>query len=109
MRKAEIRRATGETDISLSLVLDGSGQFSGGSGIGFFDHMLHAFAVHSGADLSLEMKGDLEVDCHHTVEDVGIVLGQALAACLSQLSESIRKSRTVKQAGFFSSSREDSA
>ena len=79
MRKAEIRRATGETDISLSLVLDGSGQFSGGSGIGFFDHMLHAFAVHSGADLSLEMKGDLEVDCHHTVEDVGIVLGQALA------------------------------
>lgn len=78
MREITLQRTTRETDITLALHLDGSGRFSGSSGIGFFDHMLSAFAVHSGMDLSLQMTGDLEVDCHHSVEDVGIVLGQAL-------------------------------
>lgn len=78
-RECTIRRDTKETQIALTLCLDGSGTFTGGSGIGFFDHMLSAFAVHGGFDLSLEMHGDLEVDCHHSVEDVGIVLGQAFA------------------------------
>ena len=79
MRECTIRRATRETDIALTLNLDGEGRFSGTSGIGFFDHMLCAFATHGGFDLALEMTGDLEVDCHHSVEDVGIVLGQAFA------------------------------
>ena len=78
MREITLQRTTRETDITLALHLDGSGRFSGSSGIGFFDHMLSAFAVHSGMGLSLQMTGDLEVDCHHSVEDVGIVLGQAL-------------------------------
>ncbi len=86
MRECTIRRATKETDITLSVNLDGKGCFSGSSGIGFFDHMLTAFAVHSGIDLTLQMTGDLEVDCHHSVEDVGIVLGQALAQLLSDKS-----------------------
>ena len=78
MREITLQRTTRETDITLALHLDGSGRFSGSSGIGFFDHMLSAFAVHSGMNLSLQMTGDLKVDCHHSVEDVGIVLGQAL-------------------------------
>ncbi|MCI8649293.1 MAG: imidazoleglycerol-phosphate dehydratase HisB [Anaerotruncus sp.] len=82
MRETTIHRATKETDIRLSVNLDGQGNFSGSSGIGFFDHMLHAFAVHSGIDLHLKMTGDLQVDCHHSVEDVGIVLGQAFAQLL---------------------------
>lgn len=86
MRECTIRRATKETDITLSVNLDGKGCFSGSSGIGFFDHMLTAFAVHSGIDLALQMTGDLEVDCHHSVEDVGIVLGQAFAQLLSDKS-----------------------
>lgn len=79
MRCTEINRETKETQIQLSLNIDGSGTFHGTSGIGFFDHMLTAFAVHGGFDISLQMKGDLEVDGHHSVEDVGIVLGQAFA------------------------------
>ena len=81
MRTSQIKRTTKETDISLTLsVLEygKKGSFTGSSGIGFFDHMLCAFASHGGFDLSLEMKGDLDVDGHHTVEDVGIVLGMAL-------------------------------
>lgn len=77
MRTATINRATKETAITISLNLDGTGKADIKTGIGFFDHMLTAFAVHSGFDLTVECKGDLEVDCHHTVEDVGIVLGQA--------------------------------
>ncbi|WMJ84202.1 imidazoleglycerol-phosphate dehydratase HisB [Oscillospiraceae bacterium LTW-04] len=77
MRTATITRKTKETDIALSLNLDGRGKVDINTGAGFFDHMLTAFAVHSGVDLSVTCKGDLEVDCHHTVEDVGIVLGQA--------------------------------
>ncbi len=79
MRCTEIKRETKETSITLRLNLDGAGVFQGSSGIGFFDHMLTALAVHSGFDIDLEMKGDLEVDGHHSVEDVGIVLGQAFA------------------------------
>lgn len=86
MRKCTIKRTTKETDITLALNLDGTGCFSGTSGIGFFDHMLTAFAVHSGIDLTLDMTGDLEVDCHHSVEDLGIVLGQAFAKVLSDKS-----------------------
>ena len=86
MRACTIRRTTRETDIELSLDLDGTGRFSGSSGIGFFDHMLEAFAVHSGFDLTLNMTGDLQVDCHHSIEDAGIVLGQAFSKVLGDKS-----------------------
>lgn len=79
MRFTEIKRETKETQIQVKLDLDGAGMFQGSSGIGFFDHMLTAFAVHGGFDLTLQMNGDLDVDGHHSVEDVGIVLGQAFA------------------------------
>ena len=81
MRKAEIKRKTRETDIALTLDLEG-GAREIDTGIGFFDHMLNSFAVHSGFGLTLSCKGDLEVDGHHTVEDCGIALGQALSQCL---------------------------
>ncbi|MFV7790140.1 imidazoleglycerol-phosphate dehydratase HisB [Aliarcobacter lanthieri] len=74
----EINRVTKETDIKCKLNLDGSGQFSINTGVGFFDHMLEALSKHSGIDINLECKGDLHIDFHHTVEDCGIVLGQAL-------------------------------
>ena len=78
-RTASIKRTTKETDISLSLNLDGTGDFEISTGIGFFDHMLSGFAKHGYFDLDLKAKGDLEVDGHHTVEDCGIVLGNAIA------------------------------
>lgn len=78
MRKAEITRNTAETQIHLVLNLDGSGVFKGTSGIGFFDHMLNLLAVHGNLNLTLDAKGDLNVDNHHTVEDIGIALGEAL-------------------------------
>jgi imidazoleglycerol-phosphate dehydratase len=81
-RTAEIRRETAETKIVLSLNLDGTGQSQLATGIGFFDHMLNLLARHSLIDLRVEAKGDLHVDAHHTVEDVGICLGQALAKAL---------------------------
>jgi len=74
----EINRVTKETDIKCKLDLYGCGKFSINTGIGFFDHMLEAFSKHSGIDINLECKGDLYIDYHHTVEDCGIVLGQAL-------------------------------
>ena len=79
MRIGEISRKTKETDIRLRLLPDGSGRASVDTGIGFFDHMLSAFAAHSGFDLEASCKGDLSVDGHHTVEDVGIALGLAFA------------------------------
>ena len=79
MRTTEIKRDTKETQIQMQLNIDGTGSFQGTSNIGFFDHMLTAFAMHGGFDIGLQMKGDLEVDGHHSVEDVGIVLGQAFA------------------------------
>ncbi|MDD2787238.1 imidazoleglycerol-phosphate dehydratase HisB [Methanoculleus sp.] len=79
MRKSEIRRKTKETEISLCLDLDGSGAGTIDTGIPFFDHMLTSFARHGRIDLTVRATGDLEVDAHHTIEDVGIVLGTALA------------------------------
>ena len=81
-RSAQIDRTTGETEISLTLNIDGSGQADIQTGIGFFDHMLHLFTVHSLIDLKLHAKGDLHVDFHHTVEDTGIALGQAFAQAI---------------------------
>lgn len=81
-RTAQIARKTKETDITLSLDLDGAGASSIETGIGFFDHMLTAFSRHGLFDMDLVAKGDLEVDGHHTVEDCGIVLGQAFASAL---------------------------
>ncbi|NLV91529.1 MAG: imidazoleglycerol-phosphate dehydratase HisB [Firmicutes bacterium] len=78
VRRGSVDRKTLETDISVTLDLDGRGQAQVCTGIGFFDHMLTAFAKHSGFDLTVTAAGDLEVDGHHTVEDVGISLGQAL-------------------------------
>ena len=77
-RLAEMERVTKETDIRLFLELDGTGQAKVDTGIGFFDHMLCSFAHHGFFDLELLVKGDLEVDTHHTIEDVGIVLGKAI-------------------------------
>lgn len=85
MRTAKISRKTKETDISAILSLDG-GECEISTGIGFFDHMLTAFAVHGGFGLKLKVKGDLEVDGHHTVEDTGIVLGQAFSKALGDKS-----------------------
>lgn len=82
MRTSTINRKTAETDISLSLNLDGSGVSSIDSGCGFLDHMLTLFARHGGFDLTLTCKGDTYVDDHHTVEDIGIALGQAFAKAL---------------------------
>lgn len=77
-RVAEVKRTTKETDISLSLNLDGNGTSEIDTGIGFFDHMLDGFARHGLFDLKVEVKGDLIVDCHHSIEDTGIVLGEAI-------------------------------
>jgi imidazoleglycerol-phosphate dehydratase len=81
-RTASITRKTSETDISVTLALDGAGKPEFFSGIGFFDHMLAAFARHGLFDLAGSAKGDLHIDAHHTVEDVGIVLGQAFREAL---------------------------
>lgn len=78
IRQAEISRRTKETDITMKLVLDGSGEADIDTGIGFFDHMMTSFAKHGLFDLKLKVTGDLIVDCHHTIEDVGIVLGEAV-------------------------------
>ena len=81
-RSATIARTTSETDIRLSLGLDGTGQSALSTGVGFFDHMLSAFARHGLFDLHVQAEGDLHIDDHHTVEDVGIVLGQAFAQAI---------------------------
>ena len=85
-RRAEICRTTAETTIRISLDLDGSGNSRVQTGIGFFDHMLVLFAKHGAFDLEVAAEGDLEVDFHHTVEDVGIVLGQCVAQALGDKS-----------------------
>lgn len=81
-RRAEIARATSETDIRLAVDLDGSGRAEVATGVGFLDHMLTALARHGMLDLTVAAKGDLHIDDHHTTEDVGIVLGQAVRAAL---------------------------
>src|SRR3954449_1687258 len=85
-RSAEIARSTGETDISLSLALDGSGSGTRTTGVGFYDHMLDAFARHGGFDLDVDAQGDLDTGAHHTVEDVGIAIGQAIDQALGDRS-----------------------
>lgn len=77
-RTASCTRTTKETDIALTLNLDGTGKTQIDTGVGFFDHMLDGFARHGLFDLTVKVKGDLDVDCHHTIEDTGIVLGQAI-------------------------------
>ncbi len=85
MRIAQLSRVTKETEVHVTLNLDGSGKVNIQTGIGFFDHMLTALGVHAGFDLEITVKGDLDVDCHHTIEDTGIVLGQALAKALGDV------------------------
>jgi imidazoleglycerol-phosphate dehydratase len=82
MRRADVTRTTNETAISVSLNLDGTGTSSCQTGVGFFDHMLDQLARHALIDLSVQAKGDLHIDDHHTVEDVGIAVGQALTRAL---------------------------
>ena len=89
-RQASIHRKTSETDIDLFIRIDGSGDAQVDTGIGFFDHMLKSFAKHGMFDLKLDVTGDLIVDCHHTVEDVGIVLGEAIEKALGD-KKSIRR------------------
>ena len=81
-RYAQVHRKTNETDISMTLTLDGNGKQDIATGIGFFDHMLSGFTRHGFFDLDLKVAGDLEVDCHHTIEDTGIVLGNAIREAL---------------------------
>ena len=94
MRRAAIQRTTKETDIRGVLVIEGRGRYKVSTGIRFFDHMLELFAHHGGFDLQLEAKGDLDVDQHHTVEDVGIVLGQLFDKALGA-------KRGILRAGYF--------
>ncbi|MBE7062046.1 MAG: imidazoleglycerol-phosphate dehydratase, partial [Clostridiales bacterium] len=82
MRSAEIKRKTGETDITLKINLDGKGDSKINTGCGFLDHMLTLFAKHGKMDLTVKCKGDVEVDFHHTTEDVGIALGLAIKEAL---------------------------
>jgi imidazoleglycerol-phosphate dehydratase len=94
MRKARIHRPTKETDIRAALNIDGQGRYKISTGIRFFDHMLELFAHHGGFDLDLKAQGDLDVDQHHTVEDVGIVLGQAFDKALGN-------KKGILRAGYF--------
>ena len=90
MRKAEIERVTKETQIRVNLALDEKGKAEIDTGIGFFDHILTALSVHSGISMSVKVKGDLNVDCHHTIEDTGIAIGQALGQALGAKSGIVR-------------------
>jgi imidazoleglycerol-phosphate dehydratase len=94
MRGAKLHRKTNETDIRLALRLDGSGRYSVSTGIRFLDHMMELFARHGGFDLDLSARGDLDVDQHHTVEDIGIALGEAFNSALGD-------KRGILRAGYF--------
>ena len=93
IRTASLHRQTGGTDIELTLNLDGTGKTDIDTGIGFFDHMLNNFARHGLFDLTVKAKGDLYVDCHHLVEDTGIVLGQAI-------KEAVGDKKSIKRYGY---------
>ncbi len=93
-RRAEIIRHTTETNIELELTVEGSGQYAISTGIRFFDHMLELFTRHGGFDVKLTCRGDLDVDQHHTVEDVGIALGEAFARAIGD-------KRGINRAGYF--------
>jgi imidazoleglycerol-phosphate dehydratase len=94
LRRGRIDRRTTETQIKLSLNLDGKGTYTVSTGIRFFDHMLELFARHGGFDLKLKATGDLDVDAHHTVEDVGIALGEAVA-------QAVGNKKGINRAGYF--------
>ena len=94
MRRATIERNTKETEITLRLALDGKGRYDVSTGIRFLDHMLELFARHGGFDLRVKARGDLDVDQHHTVEDIGIALGEATSAALGNR-------RGINRAGYF--------
>jgi imidazoleglycerol-phosphate dehydratase len=94
MRQASIKRVTTETQIALKLSIDGKGRYNVRTGIRFLDHMLELFARHGGFDLKLAATGDLDVDQHHTVEDIGIALGEAVSAALGDR-------RGINRAGYF--------
>jgi imidazoleglycerol-phosphate dehydratase len=94
VRKGQVHRETAETDIRIQLNVDGRGKYQVSTGIHFFDHMLDLFARHGGFDLKLRAEGDLEVDQHHTVEDVGIALGQAF-------DQALGSKRGILRAGYF--------
>ena len=94
MRVAEVSRKTSETDIQIRLNLDGTGKSNIHTGIGFFDHMLNSFARHGLFDLDVQVNGDLDVDCHHTIEDTGIVLGEAIKIAVGD-------KKGIKRFGYF--------
>jgi imidazoleglycerol-phosphate dehydratase len=94
LRRARIDRRTTETQIQLALTIEGRGRYDVSTGIRFFDHMLELFTRHGGFDLTLKATGDLDVDAHHTVEDVGIALGEAVAQALGN-------KRGINRAGYF--------
>jgi imidazoleglycerol-phosphate dehydratase len=94
VRRATITRKTLETQITLRLALDGKGRYDVATGIRFLDHMLELFARHGGFDLKVQAKGDLDVDQHHTVEDIGIALGEAISSALGNR-------RGINRAGYF--------
>jgi len=89
-RSGEISRKTKETDIFVKVDIEGKGKADIDTGVGFFDHMLTALSVHSGISMTIKVKGDLQVDCHHTIEDTGIALGQALGQALGAKSGIVR-------------------
>jgi imidazoleglycerol-phosphate dehydratase len=100
MRKAGVTRTTSETEVSVELNLDGSGVYSNRTGVGFFDHMLDQVSRHSMIDLAVKAKGDLHIDDHHTVEDCGIAIGQALAQALGD-------KRGIRRYGHFNLAMDD--
>lgn len=100
MRQAKIHRKTAETDVAVSLNLDGTGQYDCHSGVGFFDHMLDQLARHSLIDMEIKAKGDLHIDDHHTVEDCGIAIGQALTQALGD-------KRGIRRYGHFNLAMDD--
>ena len=101
MRRASIARSTAETEISVEINLDGSGSYDNETGVGFFDHMLDQLSRHALIDMTVRCKGDLHIDDHHTVEDVGIALGQAL-------SEALADKRGIRRYGSFHLAMDDS-
>ena len=100
MRKAEVTRKTTETEISIAINLDGTGAYDVKTGVGFFDHMVEQLARHSLIDITLRAKGDLHIDDHHTVEDAGIALGQALVQALGD-------KRGIRRYGHFNLAMDD--
>ncbi|KEO50577.1 imidazoleglycerol-phosphate dehydratase HisB [Thioclava pacifica] len=100
MRKATISRKTAETDITVEINLDGTGQYDNRTGVGFFDHMLDQLARHSLIDMTIRAQGDLHIDDHHTVEDTGIALGQALVKALGD-------KRGIRRYGHFALAMDD--